>query len=376
MGRGSSIPPARLTPPPEMVTGVQAVEVERPQQDPMQDSDEPLTITESPAEAVRLRQLCSSFLEAPDDIQRLRALRSATTTTRDEIAAAGVTSFLALFEGKDVVRPIGDGRSLGRFTNDLIRQMASLPRQPELQALAKLWRAAPQLLSKDLNELGVSRALPPPPGGATPAEDAFAAASRLVGSETGRLLNLPAGPVVRLVLTRPPSLLVGPGGREDTPELRYRVARGVAMGHIELLLPCVLGADELHTLLMALQAAYGESPPRGSLDFAAASLAQDLWSAVPRSAQQSLRQLIGQRPPPEVDALRERAMRSATLLALLITGDAATAIRVMVADDPFLSGTDPSTDEGFVRVIRSSPNVRAVIRLALSPRYWEVRLSI
>lgn len=367
--------PSRPTPPPETVHLSSEVEVGPSPVRTAANDGSPMTILAAPADEIRLRQLCTSFIEAPGDIQRIGALRDAVKSSSDTVGKAGVSSFLALFDTEGPPKPLGDSASLEKLSNEIIRDLALLPRLPDLLALSKLWRAAPQLLAKELADLGVGRAMPPPAQGSTPAGVAFNTAHHLIPSEASKILYLPAGPTVQVALTQPPSVLVGPGGQEDSPALKFRIARAVAMGHPELLLPCVLKPDELRILLMALQAAFGESPPRGSLDFAAASLAQDLWTAVPRSAQGNLGQLLGMRPMPEVEEIRDRALRSATLLATLTTGDAATALRVSVADDPFLSGADPTTEEGFVRALQRSPSLTALVRLALSPKYWELRLA-
>jgi tetratricopeptide (TPR) repeat protein len=375
-------PPARSyravsshPPPPETVELCPPVEVEHPPAPEELRSDLPMTILADPHEEVRLRQLCATFMESPEDVQHLFVLREAVAATSDDLARTGVSSFLALFSRDQPSRPIGDSASLGAFPTEVIRDLADIPRTPEIQALATLWKATPQLVAKDLAELGVGRALPPIPGRVTPAQSVFTTTRRLISSEVSRLFHVPAGPAVAAVLTNPPSVLIGPAGKADTPEIRFRVARAVAMGHPEVLVPCLIGLNDLQNLLMALQAAFGDHPPRGSLDFAAASLAQDLWSAVSPAAQQSLREFLKVGATPEVEGIRTHAHHSASLMALLATGDAAAALRVCVADDPFLAGTDPTTEDGFVRAIRKSSEMAALVRLALSPEYWELRLA-
>jgi hypothetical protein len=184
-----------------------------------------------------------------------------------------------------------------------------------------------------------------------------------------------SGPVARVVLSRPLSLLTGPGGLVDSPDLRFRVVRSVAMCHRSLVLPCLMGTKDLNILLQAVNAAFGRSPPRGSLHFVAASLAQDLWTAVPKSVQGDLRDLLAESVSPDIDALKAEALAAAHRIAMLLTGDAASAVRTAVADDPFLAGTDPSTEEGFIRAVEHSEQVADIVRLALWPRYWQLRLG-
>lgn len=323
-----------------------------------------------------LEELCGVVALFPSDLERLRSLRERARTSPDEPAAAAASSLFAILEAENGSAPLGRPDAMAPLTDDLLYELATPPDTPEARALALLWRVASQLVTKDLADFGVGRAIPQKPGEVTPAARAFAAAQPLIPVEPVRLLHMASGPVARVVLSRPLSLLTGPAGLVDSPDLRFRIVRGVAMCHHALVLPCLMGTKDLNILLQAINAAFGRSPPRGSLHFVAASLAQDLWTAVPRAAQGDLRDLLAESESPDIDALKAEALAAAHRIALLLTGDAAAAVRTAVADDPFLAGTDPTTDEGLARAIERSEQVADLVRLALWPRYWHLRLGI
>jgi hypothetical protein len=140
----------------------------------------------------------------------------------------------------------------------------------------------------------------------------------------------------------------------------------------DLVLACGLPPPDLALALRALQAAFGRRPERGSLDFGAASLAQDLWAAVPRDTQLDLRALLAAAAETDAEGVRARASAAANRLALVATGDVRAALRVVVGDDPFLAGTDPSTEAGFARAARRSEQVAALVRLAIDPVFSEI----
>jgi tetratricopeptide (TPR) repeat protein len=335
---------------------------------------EPARPTPQPQET--LEELCGVVALFPSDLERLRSLRERAGRSPGEPAAAAAASLFALLDAENGSAPLGRSDTMTPLNDDLLYELATPPDTPEARALALLWKVASQLVTKDLADFGVGRAIPQKPGEMTPATRAFTETQPLVPVEPVRLLHMASGPVARVVLSRPLSLLTGSGGLVDSPDLRFRIVRCVAMCHRSLVLPCLMGTKDLNILLQAINAAFGRSPPRGSLHFVAASLAQDLWTAVPRSAQGDLRDLLAESESPDIDALKAEALAAAHRIALLLTGDAAAAIRTAVADDPFLAGTDPTTDEGLARAIERSEQVADLVRLALWPRYWQLRLGI
>jgi tetratricopeptide (TPR) repeat protein len=323
-----------------------------------------------------LEELCGVVALFPSDLARLRSLRERARRSPGEPAAAAAASLFAIVDAENGSAPLGSDDTMAPLSDDLLYELATPPDTPEARALALLWKVASQLVTKDLAEFGVGRAIPQKPGEMSPATRAFSAAQPLVPVEPVRLLHMASGPVARVVLSRPLSLLTGPAGLVDSPDLRFRIVRGLAMCHHSLVLPCLMGTKDLNILLQAINAAFGRSPPRGSLHFVAASLAQDLWTAVPRASQGELRDLLAESESPDIDALKAEALAAAHRIALLLTGDAAAAVRTAVADDPFLAGTDPSTEEGLARAIERSDQVADLVRLALWPRYWHLRLGI
>lgn len=321
-------------------------------------------------------ELCGALAATPGDLDRLRALMIGAAETIDEPVAQAATSLLALFDTDLPSCPLGDNQRLGALTDEQITALTEPPTSPENMALATLWRSASQLVTKDLADFGVGRAVPQKPNAVSPATDAFNEALRLLPSaDPVRLLHMSAGPTAKVVLSRPLSLLTGPSGLLDAPDVRFRIIKAVASCYPTLVLPGLMAGDDLTILLQALHAAFGQSPPRGSLHFQAASLAQDLWTAVPRGAQRELSDHLVGASLPDVDTLRAEALAAAHRIALLITGDAAAAIRTAVADDPFLAGIDPTTEEGYARAIERSELVADLVRFALWPEYWQVRLG-
>jgi hypothetical protein len=243
---------------------------------------------------------------------------------------------------------------------------------PLLHALRILWRAAPQLFRKDLAEMGIVRAVPQSASDPSPASLAFWSACRALGVRNTALLVVPSGPAVRVVATTPPSVLIGPSARDASPELRFRLARAAAMTMPDYLLACALPPNELAATLCAVEAAFGKSPARGSLDFAAASLAQNLWTAMPVETQEELRLVLDKAPAIDAEGVRTIAMGAVGRLGLAATGDVRAAVRVTVGDDPFLAGTDPSTEEGFKRAAHRSEHVAALIHLAIDPSFGQL----
>lgn len=323
-----------------------------------------------------LEELCAEVALFPSDLTRLEELRARTEgMSGDEPVSGAVASLMSVFGQHEESHPLGSTDTLKPLSEEMIRELATPPDTAEVRALATLWRAASQMITKDLADLGVGRAIPQSSGERSPAADAFDVAKELLPVEPVRLLHMPSGPPARVVLSRPLSLLTGPSGFEDSPDLRFRITKGVTMCHPDLILPCVMGSEDLDILIQATIAAFGQSPPRGSLHFVAASLAQDLWTAVPRATQEELKTLLTDASPTDIDAIRADALAAAHRLALLITGDVAAAIRVATSDDPALSSADVSTESGFAQVVERSEQVADLVRLALWPRYWELRLT-
>lgn len=341
----------------------------RPSQHPGATSDSGSTV------ASEIDELCGALAAFPNNIDNLRALREATESAIDEPAAQAATSLLALFDRDFPSCPLGRTDSLRPLSLEVIEELATPPDHPEVQALAALWRAASQLVTKELADLGVGRAIPQRADQPSPATSAFTMAVKLLPVEPVRLLHMAAGPLTKTVLSRPISVLAGPGASIDSADVAFRITRAVACCHPQIVLPALMSGADLTITLQAIHAAFGKSPPRGSLHYLAASLAQDLWTAVPRDAQEALRGLLSNAALPDVDQLRTEALAASHRMALLVTGDAAAAFRTAVSDDPFLAGNDPTTEEGYLRAVERSEHIVDLVRMALWPRYWEIRLG-
>jgi tetratricopeptide (TPR) repeat protein len=332
---------------------------------------------ETEASGPSLEEACGALAFSPAEAELLADLEKALAAEPQSQAAAGVDAFLALFREGSRHVTLGDTTMLQPFSTETIAELASLPQGNVAQALALLWRDAPLTVASNLSDLGIGRAIPQNPGQPSAATRAFDIACHLLPVEPPRLLHQPSGPAAQLVLSRPLALLTGPTGQDDSPEMRFALTKELATSHARLIVPMLMSEQELAIMMEALRAAFGPSPRRGSLDPHTASLVQDLWTALPEKTQASLRKILAEPDEPEQDAagLQQEATSAAFAMALLVTGDIRAALRTAVAEDPFLAGTDPTTREGYARAAERSDIVADLVRMALWPSYWALRLG-
>ena len=255
--------------------------------------------------------------------------------------------------------------------------MALLARPSYLAAgesLALVWEGAQSVFAKDATSYGITGVSRIVPGGTS-------ALSRLYET-TMRILDTPRIPVfvtrpsgaltTGVAVINPPSVLLTGEAREETPELRFVLGRGIAAALPHNVLILGLAPREARLVTTALHGAFGPPEYGRALDQASGRLAESFWQLIPQRLQRRLQELLGAGPLPDHDEIIERALQSGRRVGLFLAGDFSTAARALLSERAM--STDALIGPGALeRACAQLPALADLCRLAVSPEYAESR---
>jgi hypothetical protein len=182
-------------------------------------------------------------------------------------------------------------------------------------------------------------------------------------------------PASHVALLSPPSVILAGEVREDTPELRFALGRGMcaALPHnvLRLGLPPVDG----HALVDAMRAAFGPPEIGRRVDARAARLAESFWQIVPARTQRRLQELLGAATVAEYDELVARAHQSGRRVGLFLSGDFASTSRALLSELGSRIDEAP-TLETLRGLCEQLPALADLLRLAVSPEYASARWHV
>jgi tetratricopeptide (TPR) repeat protein len=326
-------------------------------------------------DAVRVRR--QQVALEPGDIGRLESLRAAALVDDDRVFARAVEHVLRAFDpGAGPLPP---------------PPLAAQPEQPGIfaflarpsmdaagEALALLWEGAMQLFVRDAASYGITGVERVVPGPTSVIARLYDAAMRALDAPRIPLFvpRTSAGtPASHVALLSPPSVILAGEVREDTPELRFALGRGMcaALPHnvLRLGLPPVDG----HALVDAMRAAFGPPEIGRRVDARAARLAESFWQIVPARTQRRLQELLGAATVAEYDELVARAHQSGRRVGLFLSGDFASTSRALLSELGSRIDEAP-TLETLRGLCEQLPALADLLRLAVSPEYASARWHV
>ncbi|HEY3818604.1 MAG TPA: hypothetical protein VGL81_15625 [Polyangiaceae bacterium] len=311
----------------------------------------------------------------PGDIGRLESLRAAALADDDRVFARAVEHVLRAFDaGAGPLPP---------------PPLASQPEQPGMfpllarpsmdaagEAMSLLWEGAMQLFVRDAASYGITGVERVVPGQTS-------AISRLYESAM-RALDVPriplfvpratAGtPMAQVALLAPPSVILSGDVREDTPELRFALGRGMCAALPHNVLRLGLPPVEGRALVEAMRAAFGPPELGRHVDARAARLAESFWQIVPARTQRRLQELLGASSVAEYEDLVARAHQSGRRVGLFLSGDFASAARALLAELGVAEAPSLASLRGLCENV---PALADLLRLAVSPEYASARWHV
>ena len=321
------------------------------------------------ADIVRVRR--AQVDRAPGDLRRLGLLHAAALADDDRVYARAIEHVLRAFDtGAGPLPP---------------PPLAAQPEQPGILALlakptplgeafALVWEGAPALFTRDPASYGIVGVARVVPGAASPLARTYEAAIRVL--DTPRIplyATRPAGVLVSTVaLTQPPSVLLAGDAREESPELRFVVGRGLASALPSNALMLGLLAGEIATVIAALLLAFGPPDRNTRVEREAAMLAESFWQRVPPRAQRRLQELLAAGIDAPIETLLDQAQQSARRVGLFVSGDFAVAARALRAERQLDVGT-LSVPGGLHGACTDDAQLADLLRLAVSPEYANAR---
>jgi hypothetical protein len=326
-------------------------------------------------DAVRVRR--QQVALEPGDIDRLESLRVAALADDDRVFARAVEHVLRAFDpGAGPLPP---------------PPLATQPEQPGIfaflarpsmdaagEALALLWEGAMQLFVRDAASYGITGVERVVPGPTSVIARLYEAAVRALDAPRIPLFvpRASAGtPVAHVALLTPPSVVLAGEVREDTPDLRSALGRGMcgALPHnvLRLGLPQVEG----RALVDAMRAAFGPPEIGRRVDARAARLAESFWQIVPARTQRRLQELLGAASVAEYEELVARAHQSGRRVGLFLSGDFASAARALLSEVGARPDEAP-TLASLRHLCEQIPTLADLLRVAVSPEYASARWHV
>lgn len=244
---------------------------------------------------------------------------------------------------------------------------------PAFEALSLVWEGAEHVFRRDASTYGVTGLERVPPGAPTPLARSYAAIARALGLlRTPLFQRRSAGTItVSLALLSPPAVVLSGDVRQETPELRFHIGAMLFAATPQFVL--LLGSPEsqARAILKGLAFAFGPPQPGVSVTGSVPSLAEVLWESIPARLQRRLRELCGA-DIADFDAAA-RVARSATRLAGLFScGDFAVALAATCAEEG-IPEESVRSHAGLAALAPRHPSLRALLSLATSPEYAQVR---
>jgi hypothetical protein len=311
----------------------------------------------------------------PGDIERLESLRAAALADDDRVFARAVEHVLRAFDaGAGPLPP---------------PPLAAQPEQPGMfpllarpsidavgEALSLLWEGAVQLFVRDAASYGITGVERVVPGSTSAIARLYEAAMRVLDVPRIPLFvpRATAGtPVAHVALLMPPSVILSGEVRDDSPELRFALGRGMSAALPHNVLRLGLPAVEGRALVEAMRAAFGPPELGRHVDAAAARLAESFWQIIPARTQRRLQELLGAATVAEYEDLVARAQQSGRRVGLFLSGDFASAARTLLAELGLVESPSLRSLRGMCEEV---PALADLLRLAVSPEFASARWHV
>jgi hypothetical protein len=312
----------------------------------------------------------------PGDVGRLESLRVAALADDDRVFARAVEHVLRAFDaGAGPLPP---------------PSLAAQPEQPGIfaflarpsmdsggEALALLWEGAMPLFVRDTASYGITGVERVAPGPTSVITRLYEAAVHALDAPRIPLFVTRAAAGAsfsQVALLSPPSVILAGDVREDTPELRFALGRGMCGALTHNVLRLGLPVDEGRALVDAMRAAFGPPESGRNVDPQAARLAESFWQIVPARTQRRLQELLGGSTVVDYDELVERSHDSGRRVGMFLSGDFATAARTLLAE------AGPREQRPSLPSLRNLceelPALADLLRLAVSPEYASARWHV
>ena len=288
---------------------------------------------ERTADVVRVRRAQVDL--APGDVSLLEALRSAAIADDDKVYARAIEHVTRAFDPG--AGPLPPPPLAAQIEQPGIVSFLARPSQtPFAEALALVWQGASALFQRDPTSYGITGVERVVPGPTSALARLYDVSIRILDMPRIPLFHLRGqGPAAASVaLITPASAILTGDVRDETPELRFVLGRGMAAALPSNVLLLGLASRDVGAVRRALLSAFG--PPAGdqgalSLDATSARLAESFWQLIPPRAQRRLRELC-QGDVPEADALVDAAHQSGRRVGLFLAGDFGAAARALLGE--------------------------------------------
>jgi hypothetical protein len=244
------------------------------------------------------------------------------------------------------------------------------------EALALLWEGAMQLFVRDAASYGITGVERVVPGPTSAIARLYEAALRALDVPRIPLFvpRATAGtPMAQVALLTPPSVILSGDVREDTPELRFALGRGMCAALAHNVLRLGLPPAEGRALVEAMRAAFGPPELGRHVDARAARLAESFWQIVPARTQRRLQELLGVAGVAEYEELVARAHQSGRRVGFFLSADFASASRTLLAELGIVEAPSLASLRGLCEEV---PALADLLRLAVSPEYANARWHV
>jgi len=181
-------------------------------------------------------------------------------------------------------------------------------------------------------------------------------------------------PKVFAAATNPPCLVATTGATRLGSTLLFELASQLFRAQQAHVILATLSPGEGHTLVQAVNAAFG---PAGGAPVSreAAQLASELWHTMPMRAQREVRDLLQRSAARfEYEALTAQLTQASARAGLIVAGSPRNAIFALTIADADCRQHDLTSEGGFSAAAHASTALQAVIRFALSDAYLLARM--
>jgi tetratricopeptide (TPR) repeat protein len=310
----------------------------------------------------------------PGDIGRIESLRAAALADDDRVYARAVEHVLRAFDpGAGPLPP--PSLTAQPEQPGIFALLARPSRDAAGEALALLWEGALQLFVRDPSSYGITGVERVVAGATSAIARLYEVAMRVLDAPRIPLFvprSSVGAPLSHVALLAPPSVVLAGDVREETPELRFALGRGMSAALPQNVLRLGLAPGEGRTLLDALRTAFGPAELGRRVDPKAARMAESFWQIVPARTQRRLQEILGSAQIPEHDELVARAQQSGRRVGMFLAGDFGWAARTVLAEAPTRAET-PLSLTTLRPLCVQVPALADLLRLAISPEYADAR---
>jgi hypothetical protein len=310
---------------------------------------------------------------APGELSLIDALRAAAIADDDKIYARAVEHVLRAFD--PAAGPLPPPPLAAQAERPGTMALLARPSQSAYgEALGLVYEGATAVFNRDPKSYGITGVERIVPGPSSPLARVYEAAIRVLDAPRIPLfVTRPTGALsASVALIAPPSVILTGDVREDSPELRFVLGRGMSAALRTNVLVLGVTRGECAALRRALVSAFGPSDIRSSLDAASGKLAESFWQIIPPRTQRRLQEILAAGEFPEYEALAAASHQSGRRVGLFLAGDFAVAARALAAELAF-PAESLSSAGGLAARCRIVPELADLLRLAVSPEYADAR---